>query len=199
MAREGPQAVWRARLRWRRRGAWRWPAFAGLGVLDALMLGPLPVAGDGTGFLPGLLLATFFNLVGVALVAPFVSRALRRRRPDLPEVVADDRASTAMVVLVTVGLLVAGLAHRPARLAGERAFSVQSAAVRAYVRAHGAPAYRANLAAADSVRRGEGLWRTCVPGDGVEPTDLPLCLLVDTARSPPAVSVDPDRRPNRGR
>jgi hypothetical protein len=195
MAPDGSDAVWRARLRWRRRGAWRGPAFVVLTVADALLLGPLPLTGDGTGFVAGLLLATFFNLVAVALAAPPLARALRRRRRDLPDVVAEDRAGTAMVVLVSVALLAAGLAHRPARDRDRRAFSTQSAAVRSYVRAR-APAYRTTLDEADTVAQGAGLFRTCVPGSGT--AALPLCLLVDTAVSPPRVTVDSDRTPNRG-
>jgi len=189
MADDGDEAVWRARLRWRRRGAWRAPAFGALTVADAILLGPLPIAGQGTGFVPGLLLAAFFNLVALAVVAPLVSRALRRRRPDLPDVVADDRAGTALIVLVTLGLLAGGLAHRPGRLAHDDAFSAQSQAVRRYV-AHNEPGYAARIAEADTVEQGDDLWRTCVPGDP------PLCLLVSTAQSPPGITVDADRRPN---
>jgi hypothetical protein len=193
MAERTAESVWRARLRWRRRGAWLWPAFVLLTVVDAVMLGPLPISGRHTGFVPGLLLAMFFNLVAVALVAPFASAALRRRRPDLPKVVADDRAGTALVVLVTGGLVAGGLAHRPVRLSEDRAFRQQSDAVRLYV-AHNAPAeYRAHIEEADTWRQAENLYRTCVPGDDGH---LPLCLLVNTDQSPPGVQVDHDRTPN---
>jgi hypothetical protein len=193
MAEGSVGSVWRSRLRWRRRGAWLWPAFLVLTVADAFLLGPLPISGRHTGFFPGLLLGMFFNLVAVALVAPFASMALRRRRADLPKVVADDRAGTALVVLVTGGLLAGGLAHRPVRLSEDRAFREQSDAVRAYVARNATAEYRAHIDEADTWRQADDLYRTCVPGDHGH---LPLCLLVNTDQSPPGVRVDHDRTPN---
>ena len=59
----------------------------------------LPIAGDGPGgVLPGVLLAGFANLILVAAVAPLAGRRLRRRRPDLPRVVADNYAGTALLL-----------------------------------------------------------------------------------------------------
>jgi hypothetical protein len=193
MAEGGVEPVWRARLRWRRRGAWLWPAFAALTVADALLLGVLPVAGEHTDVAGGLLLAMFFNLLAVAVAAPLASRALRRRRPDLPKVVADDRAGTALVLVVTAGLLVAGVAHRPARLAGQRAFRAQSEAVRMYVAHNAAAEYRAHIDQAGATLQAPGLYRTCVPGNDPR---RPLCLLVDTGQSPPGITVDHDLTPN---
>lgn len=193
MTREGADAVWPTRLRWRLRGAWLWPAFAALTAADALLLSRQPLAGTHTSFPSGLLLSMFFNIVVLALVAPLVGRRLRARRPDLPRVVADDRAGTALLLVVFAGLAIGGLAHRPGRLAAQRAFAAQSAAVRRYV-AHNAPAaYRARVDAADTWRQAEGLYRTCVPGPKGAP---PLCLLVNTDQSPPGVRVDSDRTPN---
>ena len=39
-----------------------------------------------------------FNLILVAVVAPLLALWLRRRRPDLPKVVAQDTTGTALVV-----------------------------------------------------------------------------------------------------
>lgn len=166
-----------------------------LTIGDALALGILPVAGRGTGLVPGLLLAGALNLVALAVLARPLARRLRRRRPDLPRVVAEDRAGSALLVAVTVALLAGGLAHRPARQAADRAFAAQERAVRAYVRAHAAPAYRANLDRLDTAQGAEQFFRTCVPGG---PGQRPLCLLVETDRSPPLVRVDPSRTPNPG-
>ena len=41
------EPLWRSRLRWRWRGALLWPAFVVLTLVDALLLGVLPIAGDG--------------------------------------------------------------------------------------------------------------------------------------------------------
>src|SRR3954449_8312348 len=93
------------RLRWRLRGATMWPAFVVGVIVDAALVHALPIAGETAPEAFGaILLAFFFNLVAVAIGAPLAGRWLRRRRPGLPKVVADDRAGTA---------LVAGLAARP--------------------------------------------------------------------------------------
>src|SRR4051812_11035160 len=98
------------RLRWRMRGAWQWPAFIALTVAEAVLLDVLPVWGDGVGgFVPGLLLAGSLNLVVVALVAPLVGMALRRRRRDLPRTIASDYAGTVLLGLLFAGLVAGGL------------------------------------------------------------------------------------------
>src|SRR4051794_39650492 len=79
-----PAVEW-TRLRWRMRGAWQWPAFPALTVIEAVLLNALPVWGDGVGgFVPGLLLAGSLTLVVVAVIAPLVGMIVRRRRRDLP-------------------------------------------------------------------------------------------------------------------
>jgi hypothetical protein len=186
--------LWRARLRWRLRGALQWPLFAGLTVADAVLLQALPLSGRHTDFFAALLLAMFCNLLAVAALGRLAARRLRTRRPDLPRVVAEDRAGSALLVLVSVGLLTAGIAHAPARHAADRAFAAQRAAVRAYVIAHGAAVYRANLGGMLTREQSDGFFRTCVLGDP-EAGLPPLCLLIRTDHDPPFVTVDPDRTP----
>jgi len=191
-------AVWPARLRWRLRGALLWPLFAALTVLDAVLLGVLPISGRGTDLVPALLLAMFFNLVAVAALGRPAARWLLRRRPDLPKVVAEDRAGVGLLVVVTLGLVVGGVIHAPGRASADRAVRAESDAVRAYVLAHGDPAHRAHLGAMDTEQQADHYFRTCVAGEpatGVRP----MCLLVDTTRDPPVVRVDHDRTPNRHR
>ena len=187
-------ARWRSRHRRRLRGAMLWPAFAVALIVDAVLHHVLPIAGEGhPGPVASLLLAAFFNLVVVAVGAPLAGRALRRRRPDMPRVVADDQAGTVLLALVTAGLVVLGVAHRPALQDDERDRLAQADAVRAYV-AHRAPAeYRANIDRADTWRQGPDLWRTCVPG---RDPHRALCLFVTTDQSPPGIAVDRDQRPN---
>jgi hypothetical protein len=181
------------RLRWRLRGAWLWPTFAALTLAGGLLLHLMPIAGDGTGIVPGILLAAFFNLVAVALLTPVVRRRVRRVRPDLPRVVADDYAGTMLVVGVFVVLVVAGLVHRPARAESERDYRVQSAAVVRWVAARGDTVFRENLRRADTWQQAEDLYRTCVPG--VDPKRW-LCLIVDTSEHPPSVVRDGSAAPN---
>src|SRR3954464_9192752 len=121
------ERVWWTRLRWRLRGATMWPAFVLAVVLDAVLLHELPIAGARAPEPFGaVLLSFFFNLVAVAIGAPLAGRLLRRRRAGLPQVVADDRAGTAVLGVLSAALAVAGLAHRPAMRAGERAFAAQA-------------------------------------------------------------------------
>ena len=187
-------ALWPARLRWRLRGALEWPLFVALTVADTVLLHLLPIAGRHTGLAGGLLLAMFFNIVAVAAVGRLGAIALRRRRPDLPREVAEDRVGSAALAAVAIALLVAGIVHAPAREREDRAFAAQRAAVRAYVAAHGAAIYRAHVGAMRTREESDGFFRTCVPGDAGAGLP-PLCLLIRTDHDPPRVVVDPNRTP----
>jgi hypothetical protein len=181
------------RLRWRLRGAKLWPTFAVVTVLDAALLHWLPISGDGTGWVPALLLAGSLNVLAVAALGGLLGWRLRKRRPDLPKVVADDYAGTALVLAVAVGFLVAGLLHRP-QLQDDRAdFSAQSWAARRYVEASAPPEYQRRIAQADSVQVDDELFRTCVPG---EDPDRWLCLFIDTSGHPATVDRDTSRESN---
>jgi hypothetical protein len=181
------------RLRWRLRGAWMWPAFVVLTVVDAVLLHALPIATDGIELVPAALLSGFANLFVVAVVAPLTGRLVRRRRRDLPRLVAADYAGSALLAAVTGVLLVGGLLHRPAVERAERDLRVQAAAARAFLLAEAPSAVRARLAAADTVRLAAGFYRTCVP-DG-RPRRA-FCVFVRTSQNPPVVRADPDRSPN---
>jgi hypothetical protein len=158
------ERVWTRRLRWRMRGAWQWPVFV----------------------------AMFFNLLAVAVVGPLLGVRLRRRRPDLPRLIASDYASTAVLVLICVALLAGGIAHRPA-VAAERAdLAAVVARTHDYV-LRSQPAYSDGLAAIDAMRVEEDLYRSCVPGP--DPRRW-LCVFVSTDQRPAGVTEDPDRAPN---
>jgi hypothetical protein len=185
--------MWASRLRWRLRGAWMWPAFALLTVLDGLLLHARPIAGGGTGVFEGILLAAFFNVVTVAVLAPIAGALLRRRRRDLPKVVATDYAGATLLVAVTGALVAGGALHRPAVLEQRRDFHAQAAAARSYVLAQAPPVYRANVDRADTRRIDAHLYRTCVPGGD---PDRSLCLFVSTDQSPPGIRVDSNHETN---
>ena len=175
------------------RGAWQWPAFGALTVLDALLLTRLPFYGKGPGpFVAGVLVAMFFNLLAVAVVGPLLGLRLRRLRPDLPRVIASDYASTAVLLVISTLLFAGGLAHRPA-VAAERAdVAAVAASTHDYVMRQ-APGYRDGLAAMDAMRVEEDLYRSCVPGP--DPRRW-LCLFVTTDQRPPGVTADRDQAPN---
>jgi hypothetical protein len=187
------ERVWARRLRWRMRGAWQWPAFGALTLLDAILLTQLPFYDDGPGtIVAGVLVAMFFNLLAVAVVGPLLGLRLRRRRPDLPRPVASDYASTAVLLVISALLLAGGLLHRPAVAAQRAEVAAVAASTHGYV-VRQAPEYRDGLAAMDAMRVDEDLYRSCVPGP--DPRRW-LCLFVTTDQSPPGITVDPDRAGN---
>jgi hypothetical protein len=186
-------SLWVTRMRWRMRGAWLWPSFVALTLLEGIALEVLPIAGDGPGgVVPGVLLAGFANLIAVATLAPLAGYRLRRRRPDLPRPVADNYAGTALLCAITAVIVALGLVHRPSVVAEQAARRAQLGAVHDYVVAQ-APEYRAGIALADSMRLEKDYYRTCVPGP--DPKRW-LCLFVNTRQRPAGVSVDHDRAPN---
>jgi hypothetical protein len=185
---------WWTRLRWRLTGATMWPAFLVALVLDAVLLHWLPISGDvAPDLFAAVLLAFFFNLVVVAVGAPLAGRLVRRRRPGLPKVVADDRAGTALVAGVAVLVLALGIAHRPAMQREQRAFDLQASAAREFVLARAPARFRAHVDRMDTWTQGPGLYRTCVPG----PNDRrSFCVFVNTRHDPPLVTGDRDQSPN---
>lgn len=188
------EPLWRSRLRWRWRGALQWPLFLGLTIADALLLGVLPIAGDaGTDLVPALLLAFFFNLLALAVVAPLVSMRLRRRRRDLPKVVADDYAGAALLGLVTVGFLVGGILHRPQLKDAEHDLVVQQVAARRFIATRAPREFRPAAETSDTIKLGDDYFRTCVPGPNPKRW---FCVFVDTNESPPGITVDTDRLSN---
>jgi hypothetical protein len=181
------------RLRWRMRGAWLWPAFFVLCAVDGVLIALLPpfdgAPGDVVG---GVLLAGFANLAVLAVVAPPAARALRRRRPDLPRVVAYDYAGTALVAALGVVILALGLLHRPSVVAERGDEDAMFLAVRGYVDAHAA-SWRPGLAAIDAVELAPEVYRACVPSGDPRRS---LCLIVDTDRRPARVVRDDSMQPN---
>jgi hypothetical protein len=182
------------RLRWRMRGAWMWPSFALLTVVDGVLIHAHPVAGDDTGLVPAVILAAVLNLIAVAVLGRMGGWLLRRRRRDLPAVVAHDYAGTGCLLAVAGAVALAGALHSPAVDERRADFAAQSAATRQYVLTQAPPRFRRNLRHADSLRLGADLYRTCVPGPDPRRS---LCLFVNTDQHPPGVHVDPNREPNR--
>src|SRR5690349_24484782 len=119
-------AVWRARLRWRLSGAWLWPTFCVLVVVDAVLLARLPFSGGRSSLLGALLAAGFFNVIVVAVVPRPGGALVRRYRPALPREIAADRAGAIGLVVLSAALLAGGLAHRPTLRAAD---AVQGRAV----------------------------------------------------------------------
>jgi hypothetical protein len=185
------EPVFWPRLRWRMRGAWQWPAFGALTVVDAVLVTSLPFQGDGPDTAGALLLAGFFNLVAVAVAAPFTGMLVRRARPDLPRLIARDYAGTALLAVVTLGILAGGLIHRDGLRREHEARAAALLAAHQYV-VSSAPHFRVGLAVPDVRRLETDSYRVCVSGPG----KLPLCLLVNTTQRPAGIVRDHDRTPN---
>jgi hypothetical protein len=186
------ESVFWPRLRWRMRGAWQWPAFAGLTAVDALLVARLPFQGDGPDAIGAVLVAGFANLLVVAVAAPLAGALIRRRwRRDLPRMIARDYAGTVLLGFVTVVLVTGGLIHRHGLLNEHRNRAAALAAAHDYVLSQ-APAFRAGLAAPDVEQEETDLYRICVYGSG----RLPLCLYANTSQAPAGVTRDHSREPN---
>ncbi|HET8758700.1 MAG TPA: hypothetical protein VFM58_21970 [Solirubrobacteraceae bacterium] len=187
------ERVWPRRLRWRLRGAWQWPAFMVLTLVDGVLLFALPPWGDGPpGVFPGVLLAAFLNLIAVAVVAPFVGWLVRRRRPDLPRLIASDYAGAWLLAAITVAILAGGLVHRSATAAESRREAAVARAMHDYVVGK-APGYAAGLRHIDAVRIEPDHYRACIPGRDERHA---LCLFVRTGQHPPGITVDTNQEPN---
>jgi hypothetical protein len=179
------------RLRWRLRGAWQWPAFAVLTVADALLLVRLPFAGEGIDLFGAMIVAGFINVLTVVLLAPLGGLLLRRRRRDLPFMIARDYAGATLLVAVFAGLLIGGLTHRSA-LRDERAdrTAVYVAMHRYVLRAQ--PQFASGLPYMSTRKLSDDHYRACVD----RPGEMPICLFVNTDQAPAGVTRDPAREPN---
>jgi hypothetical protein len=175
------------------RGAWLWPTLIVLTVLEGVLVHELPFYGDGPGSVAaGILVAGFANLFVVAILAPLAGRILRRRRPDLPRVIAGEYAGLALVWLLAAGFLTGGLLHRPAVRAEDEDRSALFAALHRYVSAE-APEHEPYLGRADYIKLSDDFYRACVPG---EESRRFLCLFVETDQRPAGVRLDGDEIPN---
>jgi 4-amino-4-deoxy-L-arabinose transferase-like glycosyltransferase len=187
------ERVWHRRLRWRLRGAWQWPAFLVLTLVDGILLTVLPpYEGGPPAVYPGVLLAATANLLAIAVVAPLAGRLLRRRRPDLPRPVASDYAGAWLLAGITGVIVVAGVAHRSAAAAETEREHLVARAMHDYVVAQ-APEYARALDHIDAVRLEADRYRACVPGRDERHA---LCLFVTTDQDPPGITRDTSEEPN---
>jgi hypothetical protein len=185
-------AVWRARLRWRLSGAWLWPTFCALLVVDTVLLSRLPFSGGRASLLGALLAAGFLNVMVVAVVPRPGGAVVRRFWPALPREIAADRAGAIGLVALSAVLLAGGLAHRPALRAAD---AVQARAVteaRVFA-AHRAPARYLPLHGEDTWSPGRDVFRTCWAGPDPR---RDYCVFVRMDEAVPIVRADPDQRPN---
>jgi hypothetical protein len=205
------EPFWPRRLRWRLLGAWRWPAFFVLTLVDGFVLDRWSPAGFDFNFPFGLIVASFGNIALIAVVDALARRAERnraaaRRAPPVAEVWAApppdpklagertaDRASVLALLAATVVLLLVGLLSQRVVVSETEATERNAAAVADYVRAHGSPEIRRNLDTANTFRIDPGYFRTCIARDD---RFKAFCVFVDTDSDPPEVRPDPNPAPN---
>ena len=215
------ERFWTRRLRWRLHGAWQWPTFAVLTLLDGLVLDALPPLGVARmDFVLGVLVATFANLFLVGAVAPFLTRRLLRRRheqtvevagsvapspattgpplgssppPQVKREVLQDRVGTALLVAGLGAVVVSGLANRPVTVSETEATEEVGRQLRAYVARSDSEELERNLETANTRRLAEGYFRVCIARDDRR---RHLCLFVDTTKDPTEVTKDPSAESN---
>jgi hypothetical protein len=195
------ERFWPARIRWRLRGAWMWPTFIAVTLVDGLLLHLLPPVGTGVDIVPAILLATFGNLVLIGAIAPWLARRTWKRRPAAepgapPRAqleVLTDRIGTGLLLATIVGVLAAGLAARPTVVSETEDTEANAKAFRSLILSRGDNELIRNLETANTVRLGEDFFRTCVARDDRRHY---FCAFVDTSRRPPDVDVDPSAEPN---
>jgi len=167
--------------------------YAAAVVGDGVLLHVLPISGHETPVVGGLLLAGVLNLLVVAGLGPAAGGLIRRRRGDLPVVVARDYAGRGLIVLLGGCLALLGIGNHSRADAERRALGEQAYAVGGYIDARAPAVYRRHMDRATTRELDPHLFRTCVPGGNGQPW---LCVFVDTAQHPPGVRVDPSREPN---
>ena len=157
-----------------------WPTFVAVTLLDGLILHLLPPVGTGVDLVPGILIATFGNLLLIAAIAPWLARRTWNRRPAAeagapPRAqleVLSDRIGTGLLLATIVGVTAAGLAARPLVVAETDAKERAAETLYSHVRANGTPEQRRNLEASDMDRWFEGYFRACIPSDDRRSLDL---------------------------
>jgi hypothetical protein len=170
--------AWVSRIRWRRRGAWLWPAFIALTVVDAVIGHLLPPVGEKQSVIAAALAGLVLNLIVVILLSRPLGVLIRRRRPDLPMLVARDYGGTTVVVLVSAALLGAGLAHRSSLTNEQRAMRDAIVRAQAWIGDRAPDQFKRNVGLIDTVAIQPGsIYRMCVPGAHDRRT---YCVIVNT-------------------
>jgi hypothetical protein len=168
------------RLRWRRAGAWLWPSFVAFTVADAVVGHQLPPAGSTESLTAAGLLGLVLNLLGVLLLSRPIGWALRRARGDLPSFIARDYAGTIVVLAITATLVFAGMMHRSAIQASQRAMQDAIVRAQAWIGDRAPAEFRRNLRVVSLLAiQGGTIYRACVPN--VQHTKS-YCVIVDRSK-----------------
>jgi hypothetical protein len=168
--------AWLVRARWRYRGAWLWPMFAVLSVVDGLIGTVLPVSGARQSVAAGVVVGLALNLLSVVLLSRPLGAVLRHRRRDLPIAVASNYAGTFCLALITAGFVVAGLANRSNIRFDDAAYRDAVVRAVAFIGDRAPAQFRRNAAHPDTFTiQPDSIYRTCVPNSAHTRT---YCVIV---------------------
>jgi hypothetical protein len=168
------------RLRWRRAGAWLWPAFIAFTLADAVIGHSLPPAGSGESLTAAGLLGLVLNLLGVLLLSRPIAWGLRRVRRDLPGVVARDYGGTLVVLALTATIVLLGILHRPAMAASQRDRQDAIARAQSWIGDRAPDEFRRDLQVVSLLTIQAGtIYRACVPN--LQNTKN-YCVIVDRSK-----------------
>ncbi|MGH3993999.1 MAG: hypothetical protein ACRDSN_16260 [Pseudonocardiaceae bacterium] len=195
------ERFWPTRMRWRLRGAWMWPTFIAITLLDGILLHRLPPVRTGVDLIPAILLATFGNLILIGAVGPWLARRIWKRRPAADAAsppraqleVLTDRLGTGLLVASVFGVLAAGLSARPTVIAETDAKEEAARAIHVFVQRSGNQELIRNEETAHAARLADGYFRICIARDDRERF---ACFFVDTNVEPAAIVRDPSAEPN---
>lgn len=169
---------WLTRARWRRRGNWLWPAFVGAIVLDAVIGHALPPQGQSQTLVAAALLAVVLNLLGVILLCRPLAGLIRRRRPDLPMVIARDYAGRAVILSIALVLTLVGLVHHSSIVSQDTAMRDAVARAQAFIGDRAPDPFRRHLDALSTFEIQSGrIYRVCAASAG---GSHDYCVIVKT-------------------
>jgi hypothetical protein len=178
------ESSWVGRLRWRRRGAWLWPAFVAATVADAVIGHELPASGDSETIGAAAVAALVINLIAVILLSRPLGLLLRRRRRDMPLLIARNYGGTVVVALVTVAFAAAGFVHHSTITSNQHALRDAIVRAQAWIGARAPATFRRNLQWVDTFAIEPcSIYRACVPSEDHRRT---FCVIVDTKRPFPS-------------
>jgi hypothetical protein len=188
-------------MRWRLRGAWMWPSFVAITLLDGFLLHELLPDRWGFALIPGILVATFGNLILIGAVGPWLARRLWKRRPAAqpgapPQAQLDvlsDRIGTGLLVAGLFGVLALGLAARPVVVSETEDTERAAFALIHYIERSGNEELIRNRDSAQTERKADDFFRTCIRRD--DPRRY-FCFLIDTSRERVRIVRDPSALPN---
>lgn len=168
------------RLRWRLTGAWLWPCFLTLTVIDAAFVHLLPPQGDGESVVLAWIQSTVLMMLAMIMLSPLLGFVLRRWRGDLPRGVARNYAGTFAVVGVSGFLLAAGLVNHRAITRDRAARLDASQRAEAWIGDHAPPRFQADVEEMDTLGiQPPQVYRSCVTNPaGTES----YCVVVDRSK-----------------